>query len=565
MSRRQAVNACSACRDRKIRCDEGRPSCGRCVRLGLSCTYVETINSKKALHVQELADTLRRMESKIDALMDSRGREGSTAALDSADMTNSQNCRPSLPLGRSLGWDSSFQPMQELAIPKRHLTAPQHLLAWPCSPIRLTDWERRYPLQLEVRRPKQEPNISVAMAEEWLAGLSVDRIRLFAALYFAHLHPQHLILDEDSFYGLHLQRAIEHGFKDGIDSCLVLLVLCLGVMACRHADSSQWSHGERALETPACGLGLLSLAVGIFRRDHETDWHSVQCLLLMGQEKLEPNHCQLYWIAYLQESQILAELDFPPSGVSGSENVVPLPLAPTSDTNPHQQDYQSFFLALISMRRLLNRIHSYIYNQGKYPYSLSSPPPAVVAELDRQIEQWKACLPEVHQFPNLSLAQELESTRLNYRRSLPDRLIGHLKTRYYSAKAILYRSCVYAALNPEMKDHMSASDIRGAQIALSSALLSVLAGGILHEPCEYLLHPINAWRTHSLFAAEIQVAFTIRNAQLASSMLPPGWEMIQYARKKAVTQAAPDMSPTLARDYELLKSIVAAGPKPGIW
>jgi hypothetical protein len=66
------------------------------------------------------------------------------------------------------------------------------------------------------------------------------------------------------------------------------------------------------------------------------------------------------------QSQILAELDFPPSGLSGLEGVVPLPLAPDSRTNPHHREYQSFLLALISMRRLLNRIHYHMYNQGKY-------------------------------------------------------------------------------------------------------------------------------------------------------------------------------------------------------
>jgi hypothetical protein len=127
--------------------------------------------------------------------------------------------------------------------------------------------------------------------------------------------------------------------------------------------------------------------------------------------------------------------------------------------------------------------------------SLSEPPQALITELDRQIEEWKACLPEVHQFPDLPLEQVLENTRVNHTRPLHERLKGHLKTRYYSAKSILYRPCVRRALNPSTINAISANDIRGTQIAMSCALLSVLNGGIVHEPCECLLHPLNAWRT----------------------------------------------------------------------
>jgi len=36
-----AAQACETCRTRKSKCDERRPKCGLCERLGVTCTYRE--------------------------------------------------------------------------------------------------------------------------------------------------------------------------------------------------------------------------------------------------------------------------------------------------------------------------------------------------------------------------------------------------------------------------------------------------------------------------------------------------------------------------------------------
>ncbi|EXA34599.1 hypothetical protein FOVG_14572 [Fusarium oxysporum f. sp. pisi HDV247] len=67
-SRRQALNACEACRKRKTKCDERKPACARCTRLGLECMYIETVAAKKNLSIEELTGTLKRMDEKLDVL-----------------------------------------------------------------------------------------------------------------------------------------------------------------------------------------------------------------------------------------------------------------------------------------------------------------------------------------------------------------------------------------------------------------------------------------------------------------------------------------------------------------
>lgn len=64
-------------------------------------------------------------------------------------------------------------------------------------------------------------------------------------------------------------------------------------------------------------------------------------------------------------SQILAEIGFPPSGISRFENEIPLPFADSYAEERPEAEYQFFFLAQVALRRLLNRIHSNLYKYGR--------------------------------------------------------------------------------------------------------------------------------------------------------------------------------------------------------
>lgn len=70
-------------------------------------------------------------------------------------------------------------------------------------------------------------------------------------------------------------------------------------------------------------------------------------------------------------SQILAEFDFPASGLGKLAVNVPLPFAPGAETDPRHAQYQFFFLALISMRKLLNRVLYHLYSRGNILLALS--------------------------------------------------------------------------------------------------------------------------------------------------------------------------------------------------
>ncbi|KAL7940834.1 hypothetical protein V8C42DRAFT_206196 [Trichoderma barbatum] len=617
-SRRQALNACNACRVRKTKCDENKPSCGRCMRLKLSCTYVETFSSRKQLSVDDLKSSLKRMENKLDSLVESAPQQhwhwhGELTGHDSiATSDDSQKAlctpttiSPSSPL--NLPKVDFHRIKFELAIPEQHSTAPQHLLTWPCCPLRFSYLELQYPLNLETQRPKlpKHTNSPVCLAfasddNNWLLHLSLSHLRQLADHYFAHFHPPYLILDEIQFYNHNLSQALRSNFQNGLNSCLVLLVFALGSIAAYHTGNYEWATSNSANITTDVGLGFFNLAKQIFQDAEAVDWVSVQCLLLMGQfysaklhvhaswraihqaccttkillslrTPLKTQHYQLYWVGYLLESQILAEFNFPPSGLSSLENAVPLPVVPDSGAEPHHQEYHFFFLALVALRKLLNRIHVNLYkdvesssvlnealadgptstSQSHHVRNLEASR-SVVSELDRQLEGWRACLPSPLQFPEYSPSMEANIIPPGERRTPLERLKSYLQARYFAAKSVIHRPSLYRALHRTGPSSLSDEDKQKAHTAISTALLYVLYSGMLTEPLVLLVHPINSCRT--FYAAALLINFLLRGGESCQFALPNGWEIIHEVQEQVALMAAP-MSPCVARDCEILRKL----------
>lgn len=69
-------------------------------------------------------------------------------------------------------------------------------------------------------------------------------------------------------------------------------------------------------------------------------------------------------------SDVLAELDLPPSGISRLEDAMPLPSCvalPAYDAETKEDDplMWMYYLAQIALRKLLNRAHTTLYNKGR--------------------------------------------------------------------------------------------------------------------------------------------------------------------------------------------------------
>ncbi|KAH7216106.1 hypothetical protein DER44DRAFT_820991 [Fusarium oxysporum] len=611
-SRRQALNACEACRKRKTKCDERKPTCARCTRLGLECMYIETVAAKKNLSIEELTGTLKRMDEKLDVLtalaqQNDGHHQAHTTGLASSPGNSQFAAFSPLNLGSTGIVQNASTPfldtgrvLEELSLSQRHSTAPQHLLTWPCSTLSMSEPDLQYPMELEIKRPRLSrstapprclvagtPAGTPAGDDSWLSRLSLSQVSLLTQSYFQHFHPSCLILNESLFYSQVLSNAVQTNFAPNYSSCTVLLVCSLGSIVAHYSGHEEWSSGNEQ----DIGLGFFNLANGMFRDLEGGNWESVQCLLLMGlfysaklrvydawqvnhkacctvsilvplQRTLEAQHCQLFWIAYLQESQILAEFDFPASGLGKLASSMPLPVIPGAGTDPRHAQYQFFFLALISMRKLLNRILFHLYSREHIEDTTSgeqahieksaaflSVSPSVMFELDRQLEEWRTCLPQGLEFSSYSEAQLAEIPGLDQtHRSTDERLRGQLQARYFAAKSIIHRPFIYKALHRDHTAPLTDADAAGARIAVGSALMSVVVSGILQEPLALLLHPINSCR--SLFAYELQLAFVLRSDS-CQFVLPQNWKIAEEARR-ALSGLVADMSPTMFRDGEIL-------------
>ncbi|KAI1822706.1 hypothetical protein F4861DRAFT_378237 [Xylaria intraflava] len=66
--------ACKLCRDRKVRCDGGQPSCEKCRRSGETCVYVPTHKPTKA----DLAQTIESLQERLDKAEAYILRQGNT-------------------------------------------------------------------------------------------------------------------------------------------------------------------------------------------------------------------------------------------------------------------------------------------------------------------------------------------------------------------------------------------------------------------------------------------------------------------------------------------------------
>src|SRR5699024_3832803 len=107
----------------------------------------------------------------------------------------------------------------------------------------------------------------------------------------------------------------------------------------------------------------------------------------------------------------------PLSGIGEIESSVPLPgHFHTHDSEEDVQKFSLYFLACISMRRILNRVHHLLYAKDTGAVFDHHHLPSVVNELDDQLEEWRDFLPAPFQFSiDASLANNQQAAFLRQR------------------------------------------------------------------------------------------------------------------------------------------------------
>lgn len=468
--RRRATIACEICRSRKSRCDGGKPKCRLCSELGADCIYREPgikLDAGDKLILEQLSRIEGLLQAQITTSPGGSHPAGpispatsNTASDDfQARRTGIMNCATSGTALHGLGtWSANIS-----TIPKNHTTPALHLLQWPviktlisrqCDPSVLLQLEMmREPLDLNRHNPLDFSNTDT------FAAAFFDR----ANIWYAVVNPYN--------WNQYYQDAAARGFHTGIESCIVLLVLALGEAAYSGFSISRIPPGR---EIP--GMSFFAAAWGILPslliqnsilsaqchilaaaylmyivRPLEA-WNMLsnasmkQQLLLSSPHAIQPHLSRLservYWNTLMMESDLLAELDLPHTGIAQYEENMRLPRSFPCDGpgSPQEElagsDYLWYFLAEIALRRLLNRVSHLIHTRTvSSTFSVASLEP-VVAELEFQLTQWYESLPAPIKFPR----ERLETS---------DPIQTVLRLRYFACRTIIFRPYIQAVLGDE--------------------------------------------------------------------------------------------------------------------
>ncbi|KAG6031190.1 hypothetical protein E4U41_007651 [Claviceps citrina] len=178
--------------------------------------------------------------------------------------------------------------------------------------------------------------------------------------------------------------------EDGIDACVALLTMALGCASQVTTDlwdaSSVSEQGiQRKISRRQMGDVYFDAALKKAYVAHlDVTSLSAQCLFYVGD-----------YIAELSAS--------PVSGISRMESSIPLPGSYNTHFAAAEEQHSSlYFLACISMRRLLNRVHQLLYAHETGAALDTSRFPYIVAELQHQLDEWRNLLPPTFAFTSSS-------------------------------------------------------------------------------------------------------------------------------------------------------------------
>ena len=489
-ARRRTAFACESCRIKKTKCD-GLTPCSKCKETGSECFFgIESVSTKGKSDV--ILNAILRVESSLGQLHERVasiskpspvGLTGTAFTIESPGSEGTLRSQPrhSVHAPNSNGVDNAI-------ISEAHNSTTESILAWPIfdsiPSIRVHRSASIFNLEnsrtplVSMRRPSP-PYVS----EE-----DTDRI-LYAFQSTVNFSYPVISLEDLSRCR---SRAVSGDLADdSLDSCLALLVMALGCAAelisellPRENDISftLTHHPMRQLSK----LYFEAAIKPIHNAYTEISTASAQCLMLAAifyaylQRPLQAwsmlssaatkcrvllsygtntnnkafstlssdddsSECvrRIFWSCFILESDYVSELNaLPRFGVAEMESSVSLPGRFNTHSDPQQESQSSlYFLACISMRRLLNRVHHLLFAKGdgvmdgmkSSPNTNDPRLPSMVSELDEQLNMWRELLPPAFRFTIDT--QPVESQHGAF-----------LRQRYLVCKSLIYRPYLMSAL-----------------------------------------------------------------------------------------------------------------------
>ncbi|CAK7221612.1 hypothetical protein SBRCBS47491_004588 [Sporothrix bragantina] len=505
-NRKRVALACTYCRHRKRRCNAGKPSCQNCIEADVDCEYddapsqrIDTSGGSREI-LSRLRDIEAILESQADSLLTlaSHGPASHSAnhptghpSVPGGGDDRSMASVPSiasLPMGHigvpltplpltNIDMAEDMSGVPPLTIPVKHKTSSSYLLGLPAMKALIGE----YPPDLFFLLESRDPLPPALSFEPWasssapinhpLPPLGRDVTDYLVSAFFSMAHESHPVLDEAEFRALYAQFNADSVLST-VESALCLVVLAIGAVAMSSPETADFRTRPPGMEYMQHALPtLISLSAWSFsystvlaqalvlasnyfafivRPLHS--WRLIFSASTILQFKLSSLASQqptqgsyesllrLFWSCFLLECDRLAELELPRSSLQQLVDETSLPSC--DNLEPLQS---TCYLAEISIRRLLNRIHNCLYPVKHHIFRLSSAAlmttdnfsgeeiaamQTVCDELRRQLELWYSSIPEPYR-PQLGTDRQGDTDR---------QLV--LRIRYFASRHIIYRPFV---------------------------------------------------------------------------------------------------------------------------
>ncbi|KAH7399223.1 hypothetical protein DE146DRAFT_526451 [Phaeosphaeria sp. MPI-PUGE-AT-0046c] len=537
--------ACNPCRERKVKCDEQRPVCGACVRLKLTCK-IDTLLESMSKSLQQLERTTSYITTKLESQTTTNASFPSPPTSGLTLPCKTPSPQPHSIRSRSEYKNGRLQQFQDLSFPQfSHITALHEIYAWPHVAKAVPNVDMTYPVTAERSRDPLTPtaiapHCLVSSTQEgqtdWCDSMNILQVRTLISHYLNDLYQVYPIVEKRKILDFCTSVTIEKGFSENAESCVILIVLALGSFVAYFKGQTEWGHDGMNDPDKPVGVGFFNKARQILAILPKGHIETAQCQVLAGYihtlispltcqtdmttrlyyaqilriydfwssiheaavtlvniintssaEKTSPSVTRGYWVTYILECTILAELDLPPSGLHRLQDIVPMPFGHDEpQTQEQNSDAECHFvlLANIALRRLLNRAF-----RGMYPSDLEGDVPrgtvvastTVAQELATQLESWFSHLP-----PSIATQMRADDTRI--RQKFPENNLGLLRGRYWAAKFVVYRPFVYKSLS-HPPHTLTAEDYFNLEQCLEAGLQVSQEVGLLTENARLMVSP----------------------------------------------------------------------------
>ncbi|KIW15801.1 hypothetical protein PV08_05851 [Exophiala spinifera] len=527
--------ACNSCRSRKGKCDEVRPVCGTCIRLNQRCVYEERRKPKLEVILGDILNSLQLLQLSTDQILSSRSRPvrnrprpAASPQPESSTVHHSQlHQLPTASWAHLPVEQSQDSPDVTDFRDFRHATAAHKLYSWPQIQRSVTGVDIMYPIVAEFAHTTLStsiiPPFRLAQVQhpgqaDFTDCITGRDVRTLLGHYFRDYYPVYPIVAKPRINEISQTIILDRGFGLDSESCMLLLVFALGAFSAYFHGEADWGQaGADSAATPP-GIGFFNKArhmlallpkgrietaqchvlTGLYYAQllraydfwssiHEAAITICHIISLSGPDKVSADIVRGFWVTYILESTILAELDLPASKLYQLQDTVPLPFgyddghSPTTDSD---SECHFVLLANIALRKLLNRAYQTIYSTdslGAVAPDMSNPHTSLNYELSLQLDRWRHHLPP-------SISSKMDTDWVDYVGESPNNLMGLLRARYWVSKFVVYRPYILKAISAEPGD-LTSDDLHKVEECLDAGLRVPQEVGLLTTRARLVVSP----------------------------------------------------------------------------